>query len=346
VAEADVAEIAQLVRAQAAARRALTLQALEHARVSTRAFRRWYDHDAIRAWAEALAAQMEVYQTAVARNTDAFLARVIGQMLGVHRLRPIGAVDVRGLRGGVTHAGAYGRAANVYRWQQARFDAVGGELAAGRQPAPPVWAEPHEAAVQRVVEVADTDVQLAARAQEAAAMQAAAPRGVEGYRRVVHPELSRGGVCGLCVAASDRLYSTEQLRPIHARCECTVLPVVRGQDPGLRLNDLDLRRLYRAAGSTSAADLKTTRWEIGDHGELGPVLQARGQGKTAEQAARETKAPPQRSAEDIARIVQRKRDTLAAALPRARELAAADKQWGGYLSQLEQRIAQLEREAA
>lgn len=39
-----------------------------------------------------------------------------------------------------------------------------------------------------------------------------------GFRRIIHPEFSTGGVCGLCVAASDRIYHRETLRPIHLRC--------------------------------------------------------------------------------------------------------------------------------
>jgi hypothetical protein len=343
-------EVAQLVRAQAATRRQLVRQAIAHAVASARDFDAWYDHDAIRGWAETLAGQMAVYQLTLARSTDGYLSRVLGLILGVHRLRPVGAVDITGLRPGVTHPGVYGRAAGIYRWQQSRFDAVGGLLADPRYtspPPPPVLQPPQQAAVTRVAEIADLDMQLAVRAQEHADMTAAAARGVEGYRRVLHPELSAGGVCGLCIAASDRLYSTADLRPIHARCECTVLPVARGQDPGSRLNDLDLRRLYKAAGGTAAAKLKATKWQVGEHGELGPVLQARGQARGPGQVERDTKPGPDRSPAEVARLVRQRRDTLARALPRARELARSDpKGWGGYLSQLEDRVAQLDREVA
>lgn len=92
-----------------------------------------------------------------------------------------------------------------------------------------------------------------------------------GFRRIIHPEFSAGGVCGLCVAASDRIYHRETLRPIHLRCKCTSAPVTKTYDPGQPLNVADLKRLYTDAGSTSAADLKRTRYTV-TYNELGPVL--------------------------------------------------------------------------
>lgn len=95
---------------------------------------------------------------------------------------------------------------------------------------------------------------------------------IVGFRRIIHPEFSAGGVCGLCVAASDQIYHRETLRPIHIRCKCTSAPVTEQYDPGQPLNAGDLSRLYSdAGGSTSAADLKRTRYTV-DHTELGPVL--------------------------------------------------------------------------
>lgn len=97
-------------------------------------------------------------------------------------------------------------------------------------------------------------------------------RGVTEYRRVIHPELSRTGTCGLCIAASDRVYSRATLMPLHDRCKCTVMPIVGDNDPGVRLNEGDLGRIYEEAGSTAAANLKRTRYRIEQHGELGQVL--------------------------------------------------------------------------
>jgi hypothetical protein len=95
---------------------------------------------------------------------------------------------------------------------------------------------------------------------------------VIGYRRVIHPELSRSGVCGLCIAASDRVYKVGELRPIHANCKCTIAPVTEDHDPADDLNKADLAAVYSASGGTSGAHLKRTRYKVDDHGELGPVL--------------------------------------------------------------------------
>lgn len=88
---------------------------------------------------------------------------------------------------------------------------------------------------------------------------------IKGYRRVIHPELSETGVCGLCFAASDRIYTTGNLLPIHARCKCEVLPIIGKNDPG---RDINLSDAYDLAGSAEAADLLKVNFKITQHGEL------------------------------------------------------------------------------
>lgn len=94
------------------------------------------------------------------------------------------------------------------------------------------------------------------------------------YRRVLHPELSRSGSCGLCIAAADRWYSTAALLPLHANCKCGVAPAGSDYDPGFQLNSDDLKKLYEQAGGTTAAALKNVRVKTITHGELGPILMA------------------------------------------------------------------------
>ena len=48
--------------------------------------------------------------------------------------------------------------------------------------------------------------------------------------------------------------------------------MTRTADPGGTLNDEDLKRVYESAPSTYAADLKRVRYNVHQHGELGPVL--------------------------------------------------------------------------
>lgn len=130
-------------------------------------------------------------------------------------------------------------------------------------------------ALVRIESVAQTDVTLAVREQVRKTL-GKIPN-VKGYRRILRPELSESGPCGLCTVAAFRVYRVEDLQPIHSACCCEVLPIIGGLDPGLTLNDDDLKLIYRAAGSTGGGKrqggaLKKIRVALAEHGELGPVL--------------------------------------------------------------------------
>jgi hypothetical protein len=122
--------------------------------------------------------------------------------------------------------------------------------------------------------LAETDTQLAARAQ---AKQFMVVKKVDGWRRIIHPELSRSGTCGLCIVAADRIYHSSELMPLHDRCKCTVAPIINSIDPGYSLNKSDLNALYQQVGGTQAAQLVKTRITVHHNGELGPVLGVQGQ---------------------------------------------------------------------
>lgn len=344
-------QVLALVKADAAIRETLTAQAISVAEQSAKAFTGWYDTAAITKWATDLATHIESIQRVLAQSTDAYLARVLSLLTG-GRVAGVGRVDVTGLRQGVTHAGAYGRAADVYRWQQSQFDAAARGLLTDVGPLnPPTLDDPIAAAINRVIAVADMDAQLAFRAQSQKVMTNAATQGiVTGYRRVIHPEESRGGTCGLCVVASDRLYHAKDLLPIHARCHCTVLPVVGEQDPGSTLNRSDLNRIYQDADNSTAGDkLKRTRYQIDEHGELGPVLNRAGaRVRTARQAERDTNPTRQaKTPEQLRADVQRIRDGLAPAEAKLKELAAQNPQeWAPFQKQIEARISDLDHQLA
>lgn len=127
----------------------------------------------------------------------------------------------------------------------------------------------------RLGAIVATDVQQAANRQERDTY--AASKTVVGYRRVLHPELTKSGPCGLCVVAADRFYTKSELQPIHDRCVCTTSPVVKGNDPGLDLNQADLKRIYAAAGGNTRDVLKNIRVEVRENGEIGPILTRKGQ---------------------------------------------------------------------
>lgn len=104
-----------------------------------------------------------------------------------------------------------------------------------------------------------------------AALAQIAKQPVTGFRRVIRPELSATGTCGLCIAAAGRVYTRGDLMPIHSRCRCEVMPVAGGLDPAATYNDADLRRLYAETGETLRSRL--TRYRVSTDTELGPVLE-------------------------------------------------------------------------
>lgn len=127
-----------------------------------------------------------------------------------------------------------------------------------------------QAAYERLEVNADTDAHTA---QTAATIDRYKGSKVLQYRRVLHPELSKTGSCGLCIVAADRWYSTRNLMPLHARCKCGVAPAGADYDPGFQLNQEDLQRIYDEAGGNTAKDLVNVRVQTVSHGELGPILQ-------------------------------------------------------------------------
>jgi len=160
----------------------------------------------------------------------------------------------------------YGRIADQFRYQVAAEKATEDEA--------------RRRALVRIEAVAATDVTLAVREQIRKSMRRIP--GITGYRRILRPELTETGPCGLCVVAATRLYHIEDLHPIHDNCVCEVLPVIGDLDPGMELNASDLARIYTAAGGTGgdvirggkrhSGRLKNLRVALAEHGELGPTL--------------------------------------------------------------------------
>jgi hypothetical protein len=168
------------------------------------------------------------------------------------------------LRNGADMAKVYERPVKLFRRLRAR----------GVSP-----ADAFARAMQLASAITDTNMTLAQRAAYTAALERLqGDAGITGYRRILHPELSRTGSCGLCIVASDQVYKTSELMPLHNLCKCTVLPIIGALDPGSSLNNLTLADLYAAAGdSTHAHDLKRVKVTVRQHGEYGPVLVIAGQ---------------------------------------------------------------------
>lgn len=247
--------VVRLVDAQARVRTRAQQQAADRAARLVAGWRGFHDPDDVAALIEALTRLVEPAQLRTATLTAAYLARVISALTG-RAIAPVPVrVDPAALRQGTGHAEVFGRVAAEYRRQVAK----GATDTTARN-----------AAVKRVRVIVSDDLALAGR--EANRQVLTNTRGVTGYRRVVRPELSAGGTCGLCIVASDRTYSRGDLMPIHAHCKCEVLPIIGQQDPGKSLNSDELAALYKSAGGNTMQKLKRTRYRVDQHGELGPVL--------------------------------------------------------------------------
>lgn len=284
-------ELLTLIQAQSAVRDQQVALAQAGARRAFAAVRDWRDPKQTAAAVKAAVKVVEAAQRRVASTTDAYLARSTSAITG-KRWDTVGAVDVRSLRRklpqDVIERLAEGKTVTeaIAASAQKKVEAVEPEAVYGRIAdhvrfiSVSRGISPQDAALEglrRAVAVADTDVMLAERAQVQRFLTQRKPTGVVGYRRVLHPELGGGGPpCGLCVVAATRIYHIEDLMPIHARCRCSVAVVTKELDPGLKLNDDDLKTLlstvYSAAGGNTRNQLKTVRVEIAEHGELGPIL--------------------------------------------------------------------------
>lgn len=125
-------------------------------------------------------------------------------------------------------------------------------------------------AFQRAEMLAMTDNILARRD---AALQQLEREQVTHYRRVIRPELSKTGTCGLCIAAATRVYTISTLMPIHTRCKCDVIPILGADDdPGEQFNLADMKQLYSEIDATRKEDLIRFRYAVDENGELGPLL--------------------------------------------------------------------------
>lgn len=218
----------------------------------------WYDAPKIGAWTAQIVKAVEAAQTSTATMTDSYLSQVASEIIGKSVL-PVGAVDPSGLRAGVTHQGVYGRLADQWRYQESLGTSA--DLIA-------------QGVASRAVSMVKTDLQLASTHQT---RRFTTRRGITGYRRVIRPELSKErAVCGLCIAASDQLYGSGDLMPVHDNCHCAVMPVKNGVDPGRAVNREDLDRIYAEAGSNYADPLIDTKFVVHEHGEIGPVLAREG----------------------------------------------------------------------
>lgn len=243
----------QLVERQSQQRASIALALLKALLGLWGGFDQWGNRDMVSAYAAKSASLVDVSLAKTRRNVRSFSLQVLADHGATPaRVRP--QVDLYP-RSGTPSTQVYARPAEQYNYARSQ----------GKSD-----AEARTVMEKRLTDLVAADVAAAER-DEFDQMWAMSSK-VIGYRRIIHPERSVSGTCGLCVVAATRLYSTDDLMELHGGCKCTELPVFKDSDPGLKLNTDDLKEIYAAAGSTAAEDLKRTRVAIDENGELGPIL--------------------------------------------------------------------------
>ena len=172
---------------------------------------------------------------------------------------------------------------------------------------------------------------------------------IRAYRRVIHPELSKGGTCGLCIAASDRIYFVDDLLALPRQVR--MHHVADHRLPSLRLG---------AEQPRLEDPLRGRRGLDGPRGAETDPVQDRRAGSTLARCSRRgsSAANGKRSAPPAARVCGRRRSRHAPDVKRvlslklsahgkAHELAHANPaKWGAYAQKLDARIADLRHQLA
>jgi hypothetical protein len=222
------------------------------------AFEEWYDPIVVAAMATEMANLSTAAQQAAAGLTAQYATQVVAATAATIVIPQPRSPFMR-IRNGVSLALVHSRPAEAYKKA----------IATGS-----THAEALVKAGIRAAGLALTDLSLQEREVQREILTRA---GITQYRRVIRPELSKTGTCGLCIVAADRIYSTGDLMPLHPpSCKCVTMPIIGDNDPGQSLNREDLDQLYADAGSNKADDLRRTRYVVNQHGEHGPVLSKEG----------------------------------------------------------------------
>lgn len=200
-------------------------------------------------------------QQQVAALTDAYLARVLTEALGV----PVpaqGLIDTTTLRPTAPDE-VYARP----------FVTVRTKLAEGLD-----FTSAVNAGKARLTDLVATDMQLAKTHQTRKAY--AGQDRVHGFQRVLTGSKS----CALCSVASTQRYSRGDLMPIHPGCDCSTRPIT-SKDPWSQSDaDARLEATHAEVESRLGTQDRGARGPdyrkqliVHEHGEIGPVLAVRGQ---------------------------------------------------------------------
>lgn len=209
----------------------------------------WRDADA-RAFAGQAVPIVRGGQQAVGRLTDAYLAKLLGDVLET-TVRPVGidperVSDLRGVD-----------PIEVY---QRPFESIWTGLHDGVP-----LDDAIERGRERLIVTGLTDLELAK--THASHDVLAEFDEVVGYRRVLVGEEN----CGLCIIASTQRYHREELLPIHPGCDCGIAPIVGEFDPG--------QIISVSSAGPDATEAKVTRsgvkvFNVADLRDEGELLEA------------------------------------------------------------------------
>lgn len=316
-------------------------------------FRDWTDHDQVLAQAARSATTVEAGVKAARMRERAYLKFVYKELQlemppaevintdGGRTISIPGGVEIY-MRQGVTPLDVYQRPAEEYRYH----------LSTGV-----TEVEAMQKMIQRVSTMADTDLTLGRRDEIRRVFRNTGT--LIGYRRIIHPELSEDGTsCGLCVVASQRVYTTDELLPIHDECNCSVLPMTTTQDPGLQLNQDDLNTLYAAAAlardknaepgdeSNDAGDLLKTRVSFLEHGELGPIISGGNRKGSKQRKAAKDRTPltPTESIEKELHTLRKSSEKLAERVSQGEDIRQGLSWQRDRISILERRLISIRRQ--
>lgn len=289
---ADLRTLTRIVNAQASITTTITAALVQQLLELWRPFDGWYDGEMVRAISRESATIVEAAQTQVRRQTIATLHQQYEDLDAVFPEDEVddGLLEFRYSRerGGESIEKIWERPVEIHRrmeaedWKPEVIDrAVELRIKA--------LAEMDMALAQRDQEhevlVAEPTEDEVAKARKKHKARKRKTQKVIGYRRIIHPEESKSGTCGLCVAAASRKYSRKDLKALHGGCKCTIALITAAADPGFDLNEADLKKIYTAAGSTGRQDLQRVRVSVDENGELGPVLKADGKTEIVEDMA-------------------------------------------------------------
>lgn len=204
----------------------------------------WHDE---KIFAQRVAPLVAATQLQVANITDITLARVLSELTGEpQETRGQRPEEVTDLRSGTTPLETYERPIKAVWWRQKAGAAFPDALRYG---------------LSRALSMASVDVQLA-RTHTITNTLSLNPQ-VTGYKRV----LSGSENCDLCRAASRNTYKKSRLLPIHAHCDCSVMPIVRaGSNPDV--NQINQDRF----NSEGSPEIRRKDVKVEQNNETGPML--------------------------------------------------------------------------